>query len=639
MNIPTVGGLLAPKDIADMAGVSRAAVSNWRKRLSDFPEPASGTASKPLFLKSDVEAWLVAHPGKTKSKPRSGEGIATWEGDLWGVLNRLRGRVGTSALSRVIVQLAVGAFSDEKVQAKGKGSADVDDELRQVIESIPRGELVAVVDRTLERLVRSEGRSGGNEGFVGSRISTMLATLGSHLQDGTLYDPACGIGVALLQAVQMGARPERLVGDEIHQEPAAIARGRAKLKGIDLNVYEGDVLRVDPDPDLRADLIIAEPPFGLKTGEKVSSTDARWRFGVPPKSRADSLWLQHVVAHLAPGGTGYVVTTRGLLIHGGAESEIRRNLLQGGHVKTIVALPGKMLPYTSIPVALWVLGDGAGEQRGDVLFINAEDVEAPETLVDSWLSDDGNLAAVPHAYVQVADLVTEGADLNPLKWVPLEVADTEQLREVFKCSSTQIADLAVDLQSVAHRLIAPAMAEEPKVLTVRQLIEADIVELMRSTLSSKSNTQYSVSGRDIRAGVLPQVADPSLDDGDQSFTLPGDLLVATANGISAVVDELGGHVPGLGVHWLRITDSARLDPRFLADSLTGNWNQRFGGGTVAGASVRDLEVPMLSVEAQRELSEVVDAARKAQQLAEQVRKSANSVTETLLAAARKGITL
>src|SRR4051812_42915011 len=91
MTTPTHEGLLAPSDIADLAGVSRAAVSNWRKRMSDFPDPVGGNASKPLFAASDIAEWLTTHPEKRKSD--AGYRAKAWESSLWGVANLFRGRV------------------------------------------------------------------------------------------------------------------------------------------------------------------------------------------------------------------------------------------------------------------------------------------------------------------------------------------------------------------------------------------------------------------------------------------------------------------------------------------------------------------------------------------------------------------
>src|SRR5699024_1001329 len=131
----------------------------------------------------------------------------------------------------------------------------------------------------------------------------------------------------------------------------------------------------DPDPDLRADVVIAEPPFNLRLDYDLRLTDPRFVFGVPPARNADTAWLQHAIAHLTDTGRAFVITAHGALFRGGAEERLRTELLRQGCVETIVGLPGGMSAYTSIPLALWVLRRPNNEQS-DVLLIDASEIEA-----------------------------------------------------------------------------------------------------------------------------------------------------------------------------------------------------------------------------------------------------------------------
>ena len=223
MSMPAHEGLLAPSDIADLAGVSRAAVSNWRKRMSDFPEPTEGTASKPLFAAKDIEAWLTAHPEKRKPGNSADSSTRAWEARLWGVANLFRGHVDVHDFGELFLRTA-GEFVDGRPSLASRNVSQRSlDELRDALETIPRADLPAAIDGLLERTSRALGKAGGETGFVGSRTSTLLASLAADVDGGTLYDPACGIGVALLQALDMGATPDRLVGNEINATAAEIA--------------------------------------------------------------------------------------------------------------------------------------------------------------------------------------------------------------------------------------------------------------------------------------------------------------------------------------------------------------------------------------------------------------------------------
>src|SRR5262249_54720956 len=129
-------------------------------------------------------------------------------------------------------------------------------------------DLAEVADYALNRIATAQIRAGVEFGYVGSRISTALANLAGPEADGTVYDPACGIGSALVAtlavAAQAGNRPTRVVGHDINRSALLATRQRCFLRGIDAELTQTDVLAVDADPDLEAGTIIIEPPFGLR---------------------------------------------------------------------------------------------------------------------------------------------------------------------------------------------------------------------------------------------------------------------------------------------------------------------------------------------------------------------------------------
>jgi len=643
MTTPAHEGLLAPSDIADLAGVSRAAVSNWRKRMGDFPRPAGGTDSKPLFAAADVEAWLLTHPEKRKSNASAGSIARVWESRLWGVANLFRGHVGADSFGELVLRTSVELIEGRPSYA----SRDIDqrsvDELRDALASVPRENLPDAIDALLERTSRSLGKAAGETGFVGSRTSTLLASLAAAVDGGTLYDPACGIGVALLQSLRLGATPDRVVGHEINPMAAEITLGRAALRGVDLEVRIADVLRHDPDPDLRADTIIAEPPFGLRVDRDTTMLDPRLRFGIPPRSSGDSYWLQHVVAHLAPGGVGYVLTSPGVLFRGGAEAGIRRNLLLGGWVRAIVALTGKMVPHTSIAPALWVLGESGPSARGNVLLIDASKVESPEDEVAGWLTDEQSLADVPHAHVPIDELAAGNSDLSPARWMLAEEVDGVRLVDDFELAAARLLQASADLPAAVRHMETPFIASEPPVLTVATLVEAGAIEVAAARPPRQGAPEFKdrrVDAAAIRTRALAQVAAVSDIDEYHVLTQPGDVLLTTVDKVRAIVDEEGGHFPVGSISRIRIIDRTKLDPHYLADVLAGEWNLRFAAGTaIQRVPVREIEIPVPTLKDQRAIHETIRTVGEAKQLAKQASDAADSLTTAILNAVRHGVPL
>lgn len=640
--MPAHEGLLAPSDIADLAGVSRAAVSNWRKRMSDFPEPTEGSASKPLFAAKDVEAWLTAHPDKRKPDTSADSSTRAWESRLWGVANLFRGHVDVHDFGELFLRTAVEFLDGRPSFASRNVSQRSLDELRDALESIPREDLPAAIDGLLERTSRALGKAGGETGFVGSRTSTLLASLAAVVDGGTLYDPACGIGVALLQALDMGATPDRLVGDEINAAAAEIALGRAMLRGVDLKLRITDVLRNDPDPDLRADVIIVEPPYGLRVDPETTLLDPRLRFGIPPRASGDSYWLQHVVAHLAQDGVGYVLTSPGTLFRGGAEAKIRRNLLLGGWVRAVVALTGKMLPQTSIAPVLWVLGESEPSARGNVLLIDASKVEAPEGDVVRWLADETSLVDVPHARVPIDELAAGNADLSPARWMLAEEVDSARLVADFDRASARLFQASTDLPATVRHLEPPLIAGEPPVLTIAALVEAGAIEVASARPPRQGDPEFEdrrVDATAVRTRELVPVT-PDAPNEHGVLTQPGDVLLTTVDKVRAIVDEEGGRLPVGSISRIRVVDLTKLDPHYLADILAGEWNLRFAAGTaIQRIPVREIEIPVPPLAEQRAIHATIDKAREAKRLAKQASEAADSLTTAILNAVRHGASL
>lgn len=232
---------------------------------------------------------------------------------------------------------------------------------------------------------------------------------------GRVYDPAAGSGGMFVQSAEFvqahgGKRTDISVyGQEFTDTTWKLAKMNLALRGIeaDLGERSADSFTQDLHPDLRADYVIANPPFNVSNwwDEKLAD-DPRWKYGVPPRGNANFAWVQHFIHHLAPGGTaGFVLANGSLSSKTGGEGEIRRKLVEADLVDCIVALPEKLFFNTGIPVSLWFVskdrhGNGHRQRHGETLFIDARGLG---TMVNRRLrelthDDIAEIAGTYHAW-------------------------------------------------------------------------------------------------------------------------------------------------------------------------------------------------------------------------------------------------
>jgi hypothetical protein len=675
-------GLVGPSDIADIAGVSRSAVSNWRKRAEDFPDPVPGTSAKPLFSREAVNEWLM----KRGHVPRADHG----ETGIWAAMNALRAELSADDAAELILSLACArkllALTETTRPSHMRWADlasprphDLADRLCDLYREldptggllscevlsrrhVPSRALARIIDAlgladlsylgvasdfVLQRLARSQGKVGADHGFIGSRTSALLARLAAARSGEVLYDPACGIGAALLAAVGDGSRASRVVGHDVSDQALRTARQRALLHDVDVELTKTNVLHEDIDPELRADVIIAEPPFGLRLDALERLTDSRFRFGTPPRMSADTAWLQHVIAHLAKDGRGYVLTPAGPLFREGEERTIRSELIRNGCVEAVVGLPGKMLPHTSIPLALWVLRrpTPAGT-ASHVLLIDAAEKENPEAYVASWLLSAQKRQEVPYADVPVTDILAADAILSPQRWTAQTDYNARNVARTYSEGRTVIDVTIRELQNILSSLPKLGETAPSRVLTVDELISQGVVELR----SGRPADRYKDLPAELRERIVTaaDVRDRNLDGTSldsglnelPELTRPGDVLVSTWHVIRARVDETGFHIPSTGVYRLRILARDVLFDQYLAFALTGSWNGRFQtGSTIQRASIRDLEVPLVPMHDQRNIALASTALQLLDEKAALLANQADAVRNAQLDAVRYNLPL
>ncbi|QEA29485.1 SAM-dependent DNA methyltransferase [Microbacterium sp. CBA3102] len=232
---------------------------------------------------------------------------------------------------------------------------------------------------------------------------------------GRVYDPACGSGGMFVQSADFvtahgGKRTDISVyGQEFTDTTWKLAKMNLALRGIeaDLGPRSDDSFLADLHPDLRADYIIANPPFNVSDWwDAKLADDPRWNYGTPPQGNANFAWVQHFIHHLAPKGTaGFVLANGSLSSKTGGEGEIRRKLVEAGLVDCIVALPDKLFFNTGISVSLWFVskgrdGNGHRERKDEVLFIDARKLGSMVNRRLRELTDgpDGDIQKIAGAY-------------------------------------------------------------------------------------------------------------------------------------------------------------------------------------------------------------------------------------------------
>lgn len=651
---------LSPSDIAELADVSRAAVSNWRTRYTDFPAPAGGTDARPLFDRSAVISWLL-----NQGRPvRESSALQVWaainslrsvasieelvvhahrllavrhladQGNseashLWAALKHERSEINQEALARALSRLLPSAPDITRVTMSSLAVATPT--IATAISTIDPTTLLNASTLLLERAGAEAARAGSAFGLANSRTAAILAAAASSASSPTtVYDPACGISEAMQTIALQRENQINVFGVDVNADALLISAVRALLRGIAADYVQADVLAQDPHPELRVDLIVAEPPFSLKWDVPGAISDSRWRFGTPPRMSADFAWIQHVIAHLAPGGRGYVLTTRSPLTRGGTEGRIRAELLKHDLIRAVVGLPGKLLPNTSIPLALWVLGgvtDSA--EANSVLIIDATDTAQPEDRIGVWLA--GAKIEAPHRRVPNPELLAAESALTPARWAG-EVAEAPRLRDVQR---------AIDELQSARRMISEIpdvsvdeLTQAGRTVRLSELIEHGTVRMTAGRVSANEFVGGNiVKPADLRHGLQPVTATPQ-DPVAERCTAPGDVLVTRIAKLYARVDRDGGRIPARGIYVLS-PNTAEIDADYLAHCIAGSWNEALQPSSTL-LSVKDLEIPMVPLDEQQRIAAQLRALDQALDAAKQLKRASSQVSELLLRIVRHG---
>ena len=249
----------------------------------------------------------------------------------------------------------------------------------------------------------SEGKHGGEFYTPRSIVKLLVDMLEPY--SGRVYDPACGSGGMFVQSEKFVEEHSGRLGDiavygqELNETTWRLAKMNMAIRGIDADIRRGDSFHEDRFPDLKADYIIANPPFNISDwGQELLLGDIRWKYGAPPKGNANYAWIQHMIHHLSPGGTaGFVLANGSMSSQSSGEGEIRKKLLEADLVDAIVTLPSQLFFNTGIPACLWFVSRDRTNRSGKTLFIDGRNLGKMINRRNRELTEE-DIAKVAKAY-------------------------------------------------------------------------------------------------------------------------------------------------------------------------------------------------------------------------------------------------
>lgn len=665
--------------IARLAGVGRAAVSNWRRRHTGFPRPVGGTETSPTFALADVEHWLraqgklaevplrervwqqlVSHPAGAATALRHAGAVLLFVRDRPSAWRELNEAVDDTALAGMLPAVL------ESVLAAHLGR-------HHPVHGLTRDALLpsaALVRATAELAAGEDGAVPAFEFLLGRHLdanprqytltppgpAALMAALAGPAR--TVLDPASGTGSLLDAAAGTAADTAELYGQEADPDLAALTALRLALHApaARVRVHAADTLRADAFPELAADAVLAHPPFNERNwGHDELAYDPRWEYGFPARTESELAWVQHALARLREGGTAV------LLMPPAAASRrsgrrIRADLLRRGALRAVIALPAGAAPPYGIPLHLWVLRrPGAAAQPAPHLLVvdtaalgagGAPGRDKPDwqavrtTALEAWeaFDRDGEVAEQPGVLRSLAaiDLIGDDVDLAPARHLPPPsaaggLAELATVRERLATTLSRTAQLTPEATGGPET----APARWP-LTTVGELARAGALVLRAGGPGTATAdaapavlTEHDVIGGTAPSGALPE-GGAAVPAEEPVLVAAGDVVVPVLGGgaVARVVDEAtAGAALGRNLFLLR-PDPAALDPWFLAGFLRGTANTRQASSYASTATrldVRRLQLPRLPLADQlrygrrfRELAAFEESLRLAARLGEQL---------------------
>ncbi|MFD8457076.1 N-6 DNA methylase [Streptomyces antimycoticus] len=682
--------LVTAADISRLAGVTRATVSNWRRRHPDFPTPAGGTDTSPTYDLDAVRAWLSARGQLPEDTPADRLRTA------------LRTHPGDDELAVRLLPVVLAAARLEEKEREALPELREDALLRWARSTVDDGadDIPGIVDatygpdttgplRTLLRCVVADGAetatdvlaerlledAGGTGTYLTPRpltdLMARLLTGSAGAFPASVLDPACGTGSLLAAAASAGATA--LHGQDVLVAQAAPAAVRLRLSapGAAVSVRTGDSLRSDAFKGLTVDAVLCNPPYGVRDwGHDDLAYDQRWAYGVPPKGEPELAWVQHCLAHLTPRGRA-VLLMPPAVAERTAGRRIRAQLVRDGALRAVVSLPQGAATPLHIGLHLWVLErpDPQTEAPGTVLLVDAaaetRDLDwtaVHNTVLSAWrpyLADQGDFTGTPGTAdaVPITDLLNEAVDLTPARHVrtaprqalrpALLARQASELYDQLREAATELAGLSAD----GDWPPADGRPRDWRTATVADLLRGGALGLLQTAPPGRrtrsggplSQPEPEPGGRpaltatDVFEGRPASGTEADLPTGvalplvQGSDVLLTEILRVGRTAVARVVepDETGCF---LGPHLLLFRpDRRRLDPWFLAGFLAAEQNVKAAatGSSLVRVDPRRLRVPLLPLAEQQRYGAAFRRLHELRTAARRADRAAEDVTRLL----------
>lgn len=377
-------GLIFLKYISDAFESKHAELAAQKSKGAD-PEDRDEYSAVSIFWVPKQARWSylkanAPQPGIGKMVDDAMDALEQNNPTLKGVLPRDFGRPGLDKqrlgqLINLVSDIAMGSPADRAKDILGR-----------------------VYEYFLSKFASAEGKQGG-QFYTPSRVVRILVEMLAPYK-GRVYDPCCGSGGMFVSSEKFIEAHSGKLGDisiygqESNYTTWRLAKMNLAIRGIDAQIAPGDTFHSDKNPDLKADYVLANPPFNDSDwrGELLKD-DKRWVYGTPPPGNANYAWVQHFIHHLAPTGVaGFVLANGSMSSNQSNEGEIRKNIIEADLVDCMVALPGQLFYSTQIPVCLWFIARNKKngkfrDRRGEVLFIDARKLGTLVDRVHRELSD------------------------------------------------------------------------------------------------------------------------------------------------------------------------------------------------------------------------------------------------------------
>ncbi|MFF5180697.1 N-6 DNA methylase [Micromonospora sp. NPDC000316] len=602
---------VAVGDIARLAGVGRAAVSNWRRRFPDFPQPVGGSSASPLFALGDIEAWTTRHDKPFEVTPRDrvwqllrGASTDLELGDRIGHLGALlafmaenpgRWKALADEPDAVLVRClaerlraAEPEFGDLLADRPNHGVAAI---VRLTAAAAEVDGHRAVFDFLCERYLEVHSR---RHTVTPETVAAIMIALTTAPGD-RLLDPACGLGTLLLAGAL--PRASKVCGQDINRAAARIALARLLLHGGDARVATADSLRCDAYSGELFDAVVCSPPFGDRSrGHDDLAGDPRWEYGLPPRGEPELAWVQHCLAHVRPGGRVAILMPAAASARRSGR-RIRANLLRTGTLCGVISLPPTG-PSGAVAPDLWLLRRRDDLVRpSDLLVVDAR--AEPGLAERAWRAYLSGLdLPTGSRAVPIADLLDGDVDITPAVHLAAAGAAEPAFSPVLESLRVAVAELVPILPT----LTVSASVGGRAMTTIGELVRSGAVTIRQAPMAMRTDEDGPIlvlTARDVRLGH--PASGTARNPPGAVILRAGDVLVPLAPRAPAVhVVREGGPLLGPRLYLLR-ADPEQVDAYFLAGFLrTARRCGDSGGSSLAARiDIRRIRLPRLPIAEQR----------------------------------------